>query len=171
MGFNNLIILVPLLLALLTMVGATIPGAYARHLSDSQRYNDGYSNGGQAAATDSTYNPTCDPNSQYTSDGQHSTTYCSGWANGYTATWNSNHGVQRTQPYASGPVYPQPHQPSLTTQAYNACVQHLRICTVVLREFHSLYECLQCLHHESHVPFLTRLDHSKQGWQSSVLTS
>ena len=24
----------------------------------------------------------------YTCDGQHTTTYCTGWANGYTSTWN-----------------------------------------------------------------------------------
>jgi hypothetical protein len=130
---TRLIIIAPLLVAVLTMIGATTPYVYARHLSDTQRYNDGYSNGGQAAATDSTYNPICDPNGQYTSDGQHSTTYCTGWANGYTATWNANHGVQRTQQYTGGPVYPQPQHPSLTTQAYNACVQHLGICTAVLK--------------------------------------
>ena len=45
----------------------------------------------RAASTDYTYNPTCDPNGQYTSDGQHTTVYCSGWADGYTATWNANH--------------------------------------------------------------------------------
>lgn len=68
----------------------------SRHLSDTKRYNDGYSNGAQAASTDYTYNPTCDPNGQYTSDGQHTTIYCSGWADGYTATWNANHPTIQT---------------------------------------------------------------------------
>jgi hypothetical protein len=81
----------------------TAPNVYARNLSDTQRYNDGYSNGAQAAAADSTYNPTCDPTGAYTSGGGHTPTYCSGWANGYTATWNANHvaaagGIQPAQP-------------------------------------------------------------------------
>jgi hypothetical protein len=129
---TRLIIIAPLLVAVLTMIGATTPYVYARHLSDTQRYNDGYSNGGQAAATDYAYNPTCDPNGQYTSDGQHTTIYCTGWANGYTTTWNANHGLEPTQPY-TGPVYTQPQHPSLTTQAYDACIQHLGICTAVLK--------------------------------------
>lgn len=70
-----------------------IPNVYASE-SNSKRYNDGFSNGGQAAATDkqqgNAYNPVCDPTGQYTSDGQHSTTYCTGWANGYSAAWNGN---------------------------------------------------------------------------------
>jgi hypothetical protein len=89
-------ILVPILIL-------TVPNVYASNLSDTQRYNDGYSNGAQAAAADSTYNPTCDPTGAYTSGGGHTPTYCSGWANGYTATWNANHvasgsGLQPTQP-------------------------------------------------------------------------
>src|SRR6266516_8084137 len=86
-----LIIIAPMLIGVLTMIGATPLNVYAKHLSDTQRYNDGYSNGGQAAATDSTYNPTCDPTGAYTSGGGHTPTYCSGWANGYTATWNAKH--------------------------------------------------------------------------------
>jgi hypothetical protein len=71
------------------------PGWFVYHFCIyKRRYNDGFSNGGQAAATDkqqgNAYNPVCDPTGQYTSDGQHSTTYCTGWANGYSATWNSN---------------------------------------------------------------------------------
>ena len=31
------------------MIGATTPNIYARHLSDTQRYNDGYSNGAQGS--------------------------------------------------------------------------------------------------------------------------
>ena len=88
------VLIAPVLLAILTMIGATAPNVYARHLSDTQRYNDGYSNGSDAAARDSTYNAACDPTGAYTSDGQHSTTYCTGWANGYAATWNSNHGSE-----------------------------------------------------------------------------
>jgi hypothetical protein len=82
----------------------TTPNVYARNLSDTQRYNDGYSNGVQAAATDSTYNPTCDPTGAYTSGGGHTPTYCSGWANGYTATWNANHVVRQAAPASPFPI-------------------------------------------------------------------
>jgi hypothetical protein len=135
----NKILAIGILIPILIL---SAPNVYASSLGDAQRYNDGCSNGAQAAATDSTYNPTCDPTGAYTSDGQHTTTYCTGWANGYTATWNANHGGQPSQPYTGGqpsqpytgsPVYPQPQHPSLTTQAYNACVQHLGICTAVLK--------------------------------------
>jgi hypothetical protein len=51
----------PVLVAVLTMIGAAAPNVYGRHLSDTQRYNDGYSNGSDAAATDSTYSVACDP--------------------------------------------------------------------------------------------------------------
>jgi len=74
------------------MIGATAPNVYGKHLSDTKRYNDGYSNGSDAAARESTYNPTCDPTGAFTSDGQHSTTYCTGWADGYAATWNHTPG-------------------------------------------------------------------------------
>jgi hypothetical protein len=67
------------------------PNVYARNLTDTQRYNDGYSNGSDAAARDSTYNVACDPTGAYTSGGGHTTTYCNGWTNGYIATWNTNH--------------------------------------------------------------------------------
>jgi hypothetical protein len=70
------------------------PDAYARHLSDSQRYNDGFNDGSQAGITDrqngNQYNPACDPSGEHTSDGQHTKTYCSGWADGYTSGWNGN---------------------------------------------------------------------------------
>jgi len=65
----------------------------AKHLSNAQRYNDGYSNGGQQASTDfqnhNPFNLACDPTSAYTSGGGHTTIYCSGWTDGYTATWNN----------------------------------------------------------------------------------
>lgn len=65
------------------------PNAYARNLSDSKRYNDGYNNGYSAALQDNSYDPTCDPHGQYTSDGQHTTYYCNGWADGYQQGWNN----------------------------------------------------------------------------------
>jgi hypothetical protein len=86
----NKILAIAILVPVLILVAPNVNAS--RHLSDSQRYNDGYSNGSDAAARDSTYNPTCDPTGAYTSDGQHSTTYCTGWGNGYAATWNANHG-------------------------------------------------------------------------------
>ena len=65
----------------------------AKHLSNAQRYSDGYANGGQQASTDfqnhKPFNLTCDPASHYTTGGGHTGIYCSGWTNGYTATWNN----------------------------------------------------------------------------------
>lgn len=87
----NKILAIGILIQLVVLIA---PNVYARNLSDSQRYNDGYSNGAQAAATDSTYNPTCDPTGAYTSGGGHSQFYCNGWANGYAATWNTKHVAQ-----------------------------------------------------------------------------
>lgn len=70
------------------------PDAYARHLSDNKRYSDGFNDGTQAALTDrqngNQFNPACDPTGAHTSDGQHTTIYCSGWSNGYTSAWNGN---------------------------------------------------------------------------------
>jgi hypothetical protein len=44
------------------------PNVYASE-SNSKRYNDGFSNGGQAAATDrqqgNSFNPVCDPTGMY----------------------------------------------------------------------------------------------------------
>ena len=57
-------ILIPILML-------TARNIYARHLSDTQRYNDGYSNGSDAAATDlrngNPFNAACDPNGTFTS--------------------------------------------------------------------------------------------------------
>lgn len=68
------------------------PDAYVRHLSGNQRYSDGFNDGTQAAITDrqngNQFNPACDPTGAHTSDGQHTTTYCSGWSDGYTSAWN-----------------------------------------------------------------------------------
>jgi hypothetical protein len=89
------------LLAIVILIPALIltgPNVYARNLSDSQRYNDGYSNGAQAAATDSAYNPTCDPTGAYTSGGGHTPTYCKGWADGYAAKWSTDHPSNVTPP-------------------------------------------------------------------------
>jgi len=130
MNNKAILITIPVVAILLASV-INVSNVYAE--SNAKRYNDGYSNGSEAAARDSTYNVACDPTGAHTSDGQHSTTYCTGWAIGYVATWNANHGGQATQQYTGGPVYPQPQRPSLTTQAYNACVQHLGICTAVLK--------------------------------------
>ncbi len=97
-------------MASILILGLTIsmllltPNAYARNLSDSQRYNDGYNNGYSAALQDNSYDSTCDPHGQYTSDGQHTTYYCNGWANGYQDGWNNknngnsyNSGTQQEQ--------------------------------------------------------------------------
>jgi len=86
----NKLLAVGMLIPMLMLIA---PNVYARHLSDAQRYSDGFANGGQAAATDRQqgipFNTVCDPTGNYTSGGGHTTTYCTGWVNGYTATWNN----------------------------------------------------------------------------------
>ncbi len=47
--------------------------------------------GSNAARTDITFNPACDPNSLHTSDGQHTAFYCNGCSDGYVTTWNNLH--------------------------------------------------------------------------------
>jgi hypothetical protein len=78
----------------ITLSMIAIPNAFAKHLSDNQRYSDGFNDGSNAATTDrengNPYNPACDPSGAHTSDGQHTTIYCSGWAQGYTSAWYGN---------------------------------------------------------------------------------
>jgi len=81
------------LLMIFLIPGVLAGHAMASHLTPQKRYNDGYNNGYSAAQSDSVYNPSCDPNSQYTSDGQHTAYYCNGWSDGYQAGWgSSSHG-------------------------------------------------------------------------------
>ena len=65
--------------ARITLSMMAIPNA--KHLSDNQRYTDGYNDGTHAASTDredgNRFNPACDPTGVHTTDGQHTTTYCS----------------------------------------------------------------------------------------------
>jgi hypothetical protein len=94
---------------MLALLGAAIivstmsiaPSAYARHLSDNQRYHDGFNDGTQAALKDrqngNTFNPACDPTGAHTSDGQHTTIYCSGWSDGYTSAWGGSVEQSSTQ--------------------------------------------------------------------------
>jgi hypothetical protein len=83
-----------LLIAALCAVSVStmlMPNAYAKHLSDNQRYNDGFNDGSNAARADrengNQFNPACDPTGAHTSDGQHTTIYCSGWSDGYNSAW------------------------------------------------------------------------------------
>ena len=85
------LILVVLLIPILIFIA---PNLYAaKHLSNAQRYSDGYANGGQQASTDiqnhQPFNQTCDPTNHYTTGGGHTGIYCNGWTNGYTAAWNN----------------------------------------------------------------------------------
>ncbi len=80
--------IIPLLILLV------VPHVYAE--SSSKRASDGFREGSDAATTDSSYNPACDPTGQFTSDGQHTSTYCNAWTDGYTSTWNSIHGGDQT---------------------------------------------------------------------------
>ncbi|MDQ6863187.1 MAG: hypothetical protein M3044_05130 [Thermoproteota archaeon] len=93
-----IVILIPILIFV-------APNVYAaKHLSNAQRYSDGYANGGQQASTDfqnhKPFNLTCDPTSHYTTGGGHTGIYCSGWTNGYTATW---HDLALANPHTTNP--------------------------------------------------------------------
>ncbi len=90
---------VPLLIFLI------IPHAYAE--SDSKRSNDGFNDGSNAARTDATINPACDPLGLHTSDGQHTSTYCNAWTSGYSTTWNSLHSVDQGQTQTQGQLQQQ----------------------------------------------------------------
>ena len=85
-----------------------VPMVYAE--SDSQRARDGFNDGSNAARTDVTFNPACDPTRAYTSDGQHSTIYCNSWNQGYTATWDSLHGNGQTDQTQTHAQYQQQRQ-------------------------------------------------------------
>jgi hypothetical protein len=96
---------VPVLVAILTMIGVIPSNVYASE-SDAKRSSDGFNDGSQAAQSDkqsgNQFNPACDPNGLHTSDGQHTTLYCNGWAQGYTSTWNSNNVVPSPNPQQTG---------------------------------------------------------------------
>src|SRR5581483_8707631 len=93
--------LIAVLGAGITVPMMIIPNAFAKHLSDNQRYNDGFNDGSNAATVDrengNQFSPTCDPSNTHTSDGQHTTLYCSGWAQGYTSAWNGPTEQTQTQ--------------------------------------------------------------------------
>ena len=90
---NNLFFIAP---AIAILFGS-IPTIFASHESNSQRSSDGFNDGSNAARTDATFNPACDPNGLHTSDGQHMSTYCNAWTSGHTSTWNSIHSVSQEQ--------------------------------------------------------------------------
>ena len=75
---------------LIPILVLAIPNVNAE--SDSKRASDGFNDGSNAARTDVTFDPACDPTGAHTSDGQHTSTYCNAWSNGYISTWNSLHG-------------------------------------------------------------------------------
>jgi hypothetical protein len=83
---------------LITTLMLVVPNVYANE-SNAKRSSDGFNDGSNAARTDVTFNPACDPNSLHTSDGQHTATYCNAWTQGYTTTWNNLHPdqIQQTQ--------------------------------------------------------------------------
>lgn len=91
--------------------------AFAKHLSDNQRYNDGFNDGSNAVTADrengNPYNPACDPAGAHTNDGQHTTIYCSGWAQGYTSAWGGP--VEQTQTQNQ-------HQDQKQNQAVHTCI-------------------------------------------------
>lgn len=125
----NKLLAIGILIPLLILIA---PNVYASE-SNSKRYNDGFSNGGQAAATDkqqgNAYNPVCDPTGQYTSDGQHSTTYCNGWANGYSSAWNGNGGNSgQSTPIQSGNGQGSSGS-GLLNKVDNFCHNHPNICS------------------------------------------
>jgi hypothetical protein len=76
-------------------------------LTHAERFNFGFSDGGQQATTDflnhGPFNSACDPNGAHTSDGKHTIYYCDGWFKGYITTW---HNLAQVNP----PPIPQPAQ-------------------------------------------------------------
>lgn len=91
---NNIFVILP---AIAILLSATIPMAFASsHESNSKRSSDGFNDGSNAARSDTSFNPACDPQSLHTSDGQHTATYCNAWTDGYTSTWNSLHSASGT---------------------------------------------------------------------------
>jgi hypothetical protein len=90
---NQGVMVLVLAMGLIASMLFLAPDVYARHLSNNQRYNDGLKDGTNAAIMDrqngNQFNPACDPTGAHTSDGQHTTIYCSGWSDGYTSVWSS----------------------------------------------------------------------------------
>jgi hypothetical protein len=86
----------------------TAPKTYA--LTHTERFNFGFSDGGQQATTDflnhSPFNAACDPTGAHTSDGKHTLYYCEGWFEGYSTKWNN-------LAQATAPANPQPAQEPL----------------------------------------------------------
>jgi hypothetical protein len=92
--------LIPLLIMLVV-----VPHVYAE--SDSKRASDGFNDGSNAARSDTSFNPACDPTGAHTSDGQHTSTYCNAWTSGYTSTWNNLHSVDQGQTQTQGQLQQQ----------------------------------------------------------------
>ena len=84
---NNRLVMLGGLIPLLILL--VVPHANAE--SDSKRASDGFNDGSNAARSDTSFNPACDPTGAHTSDGQHTSTYCNAWTSGYISTWNSQH--------------------------------------------------------------------------------
>jgi hypothetical protein len=86
----------------------TAPKTYA--LTHTERFNFGFSDGGEQATTDflnhSPFNSACDPTGAHTSDGKHTIYYCDGWFKGYSTTW-------KDLAVANAPPIPQPAQEPL----------------------------------------------------------
>ena len=86
----------------------TAPKTYP--LTHEERFNFGFSDGGQQATTDflnhSPFNSACDPTGGHTSDGKHTIYYCDGWFKGYSTAWNN-------LAQANAPANPAPAQEPL----------------------------------------------------------
>jgi hypothetical protein len=90
----------------------TAPKTYA--LTHAERFNFGFSDGGQQATTDflnhSPFNSTCDPTDAHTSDGKHTIYYCEGWFKGYSTRWTNL--TQASLRPAPQPAQEPPKQPA-----------------------------------------------------------
>jgi hypothetical protein len=74
----NKLLAIGILIPLLILMASTV--ALAKHQSNSDRYNVGYSDGSNAASNDFTYNSACDPSNSHLQNGQpHTMFYCNGW--------------------------------------------------------------------------------------------
>lgn len=113
-GHKGHMIFVSILAAAAFITGYAIIFGFSNIAFNSSEHNTGFIDGGVVARLDlqngNPFNPACDPTGAFaSSNGQHSTTFCSGWTRGYMESWNlgpSTHtailGASNEQRYAAG---------------------------------------------------------------------
>lgn len=93
--FSTSITIAAIFITATLVLGSTFATVVYASESNSKRYNDGYNEGYGWYANHPNDGPNnCDPDSLYTSGGGHTSTYCNGWYDGYTAASNGNNSPQ-----------------------------------------------------------------------------